>query len=197
MPFKLTNAPATFQAYINEALEGLLDVICIAYLDDILIFSQNPNKHTENVRLILDRLRKYKLYVKRSKCRFLVTEVEFLGFIVGVDGVKMDPSKVKAIEDWPMLKSYHAIQVFLGFTNFYRGFIPGYSRVTTPLTNLLKGMDKGRKTGLFTFPTPAERAFQELKDCFTRGSVLAYYDLGRQCRVESDTSGKAIGGILI
>jgi hypothetical protein len=122
--------------------------------------------------------------------------VEFLGFIVGVDGVKMDPRKVKAIEEWPIPKSYHDLQVFLGFTNFYRGFISHYSHATTPLTDLLKGMEKGHKTGPFEFPVSAERAFQELKDCFTRGAVLVHYNPARQTRVESDASGKAVGGIL-
>ena len=87
MPFGLTNAPATFQAYINEALGDLLDVICVVYLDDILIFSKSETEHAEHVRQVLERLRQYSLYVKLSKCAFSVKEVEFLSFIVSIASV--------------------------------------------------------------------------------------------------------------
>ena len=100
MPIGLTNVPATFQAYINEALEGLLDVICVAYLDDICIYSKNAEGHDEHVRLVLDRLRLYGLYVKLSKCEFSKKEIRFLGFIVGPEGIRMDPTKIAAVADW-------------------------------------------------------------------------------------------------
>ena len=122
MPFGLTNAPATFQAYINEALGDLLDTICVAYLDDILIFSATREEHAKHVRMVLERLRQFKLYVKLSKCQFSTQEVEFLGFIVNVDGVKMDPSRVQAIQEWPRPKSYHDIQVFPGLRQFLSWF---------------------------------------------------------------------------
>src|SRR2546423_4291071 len=112
MPFGLTNAPATFQAYINEALDGLLDVICIAYLDDICIYSKNEEEHTQHVRLVLDRLRQYGLYVKLSKCEFSKKEVQFLGFIVGTKGIRMDPDKTNAVAEWEAPKSFRDIQVF-------------------------------------------------------------------------------------
>ncbi|EDN09807.1 hypothetical protein HCAG_06974 [Histoplasma mississippiense (nom. inval.)] len=82
MPMGLCNAPATFQSYINEVLKGLVDICCIVYLDDILIYSQNTEDHTKHLRLIFERLRKYRLYAKESKCTFFTTEVEFLGYIV-------------------------------------------------------------------------------------------------------------------
>ena len=99
-PFRLTNAPTTLQAYINEALEDLLDVICVAYLDDIGIYSKNAEEHTEHVRLVLDRLRQYRLYVKLSKCEFSKKEIRFLGFIVGPEGIRMDPTKIATVADW-------------------------------------------------------------------------------------------------
>lgn len=91
MPFGLSNAPATFQAYINQALIGLVDVICVVYLDDILIFSEDPSRHRAAVEEVLERLRTHKLYANLRKCAFGISEVEFLGFIVGPKGLKMDP----------------------------------------------------------------------------------------------------------
>lgn len=196
MPFGLTNAPATFQAYINEALRGLLDNICVAYMDDILIFSQDEAAHETHVGLILERLKEYALYVKLSKCEFYTKEVSFLGFRVGTAGVSMEPSRVSAIEEWPVPTSFRDIQVFLGFANFYRGFVWRYSAVVAPITDLLIGMKAGKKTGPFSWPEEADAAFRTLKACFSQEPMLAHFDPERQSRLEVDASGGAIGGVI-
>jgi hypothetical protein len=196
MPFGLTNAPASFQAYINEALRGLLDDICVAFMDDILIFSPDRAAHEKHVNLVLERLQEYGLYVKLSKCKFFTDEVDFLGFRVGTAGVSMDPSRVIAIRDWPVPKSYRDIQVFLGFANFYRGFIWRYSAVVAPITDLLVGMKAGKKTGPFKWTAGADQAFRMLKEAFTHEPMLTHFDPEKQCRVEVDASGGAIGGVL-
>jgi hypothetical protein len=97
MLFGLTNAPATFQAYINRALIGLIDVYYVVYLDNILVYSLDRETHAESLRQVLERLRKYALFANRKKCSFFTTQVEFLGFIVSTDGVSMDPKRVEAI----------------------------------------------------------------------------------------------------
>jgi hypothetical protein len=91
MPFGLANAPATFQAYINTTLIGLLDHFVIIYLDDILIYSRNKGKHHNHVRQVLTRLRKNNLFYKLSKCEFNIKKVEFLGFLIRTEGVCADP----------------------------------------------------------------------------------------------------------
>ena len=139
MPFKLTNAPATFQAYINHAIRGLLDVVYVVYLDDILVYSEDPSKHEEDVKRVLERLRKFGLYTNLKKCQFKTAEVEFLGFVVGTSGVQMDHSRVVSIQEWPVPSTVRELQVFLGFANFYRRFIAGYSSIVSPMTDLLKG----------------------------------------------------------
>jgi hypothetical protein len=195
MPFGLTNAPATFQAYINEALMGLLDLIAVAYMDDIMIYSFEREEHAEHVRKVLRRLRKYGLFAKLSKCEFSTTSVDFLGFRISTAGVSMDPSRVQAIEDWPAPTSFREIQVFLGFANFYRGFIVYYSAVVAPITDLLSGMVKGKKTGPFEWTEAANDAFRVLKDRFSTAPLLVHFEWARRTRIEVDASGKAIGGI--
>ena len=138
MPFGLTNAPAQFQAYMNEALAGLVDVTCIVYLDDILIFSNSEEEHTGHVREVLERLRKAKLYVKLSKCEWHTDRTEYLGYVVSPEGVSIDPERVKTIQDWPLPASVRDIRVFVGFMNYYRRFIEGFSRIVLPLTTLTK-----------------------------------------------------------
>ncbi len=120
MPFRLTNAPATFQGYINKILAGKLDVFVIVYLDDILIHTENEGEeHVQAVRWVLDQLRKHLLYANLKKCRFHKDEVRFLGYIVSHQGIQMEEEQIKAVRDWPKPQSVRDIQVFLGFANFY------------------------------------------------------------------------------
>ena len=148
------------------------------------------------MRAVLDRLRERRLYVKLSKCEFSVPEVSFLGYRVGAAGVSMDPSRVNAIMEWPVPTSYREIQVFLGFANFYRVFIHRYSAIVAPITDLLVGMKAGRKKGPFLWTPAADHAFRTLQECFTKAPMLVHFDPERQSRVETDASGKAIGGVL-
>jgi transposase InsO family protein len=193
MPFGLSNAPATFQAYINQALIGLVDVTCVIYLDDILIYSANPERHETDVKEVLDRLRQHKLYAKLKKCEFGVKNVEFLGFIVSTTGIAMDPERISTIRDWPVPKSVKDLQVFLGFSNFYRRFIEGYSKIARPLTDLLR---KDATKGPFVLTEEAVDAFAELRRCFTTAPMLSHFDPSLRTRTETDASMFAAGGVL-
>lgn len=97
MPFGMIGAPATFQRFINDTLQDYLDVFCTAYLDNILIYSKTYSKHSRHVYLVLQRLRDAGLYAKLSKCKFTIAKTKFLDLIVGCDGIKMDPKKIKTI----------------------------------------------------------------------------------------------------
>jgi hypothetical protein len=98
MPFGLTNALATFQAYINKALSRLVDYFVVIYLNNILIYSKPREDHYTYVRIVIERLRKYKLYTKLSKYFFDIEEVEFLGFIMGSTKVKPDLNRILTIK---------------------------------------------------------------------------------------------------
>ena len=99
MPFGLSNAPTTFQSYIHTALSGLIDVVCVAYLDDILIFTPDRESYTIALYQVFQRLRRAELYVKLSKYTFYQKEVEFLGFIVNRTGVRMDTDRIRVIQE--------------------------------------------------------------------------------------------------
>ena len=109
MPFSLTNTLATFQAYINKALSRLINYFVVIYLNNILIYSKLREDYYAYVRIIIERLRKYKLYTKLSKCFFNIKKVEFLGFIIGFIRVKPDPNKILTIKKWPELKSFYKV----------------------------------------------------------------------------------------
>lgn len=199
MPMGLTNSPAAFQAYINNTLRGLVDRICIVYLDDILIFSKTREEHTDHLRQVCQRLREHELYAKPSKCEFYQDRMEFLGFIISAKGVEMDPTRIQTIQEWKNHppRSYHDVQVFLGFCNYYRRFIRRYSHISRPITSLLKGSKNGRKTGDFSqeWKEKQQNAFLELLDAFTRTPILRHYDPARPSRIETDASDVAVGAI--
>src|SRR5437764_15143444 len=117
MPFGLANAPGTLQAYINRALAGLVDVTCIVYIDDILIYFKDRKAHRRHVAEVLERLRKHGLYAKLSKCKFSTDTVKFLGFVIGPDSVAMESSHLETILKWPVACTSRVNQVFLDFTN--------------------------------------------------------------------------------
>ena len=192
MPFGLCNAPSTFQRLMNYVLADLLDVFVIVYLDDILVYSESTEEHVGHVRQVLERLRTNQLYCAPDKCEFHVTSVEFLGYVVTTNGVTMDESKVRTVVDWPQPESIRQIQVFLGFANFYRRFIRHYSRVVSPLTDLLKGVSKGR----VELPPAAVDAFNRLKKEFTTAPILRHFDPTLPTVIETDASDAVVAAVL-
>jgi hypothetical protein len=123
MLFGLTNAPASFQHFINDVLWPYLDVFITAYLDDILIYSDDLNEYRIYIQKVLQALCDADLHLKPEKCEFHQQEVKYLGFIISMDGTKMDPVKVTTIQEWLTPMNVKDVQSFLGFANFYRCFI--------------------------------------------------------------------------
>ena len=191
MPFGLTNAPSTFQDLMNHILSDMLDVGVLAYMDDILVYGVTEEEHDKRVREVLKRLTANGLAVSHEKCVWKAREVEFLGYIIGREGVKMSSDKVDAVLKWKNPESLTEVQSFLGFANFYRRFIKDYSRVARPLTELTK-----KTAGKWSWNQEAEAAFKELKERFTTAPILAHYDAQQAVIIETDASDFAIGAVL-
>lgn len=138
MPFGLTNGPSTFQNFMNDTLMDYLDEFVVAYLDDILIYSNNKKEHTRHVRRVLQRLREAGIQADVDKCEFHMKETKFLGMIVGRDGIRMDPEKVEAVVEWNTPTQLREMQAFLKFINFYKKFIKDFSKIAKPLVNLTR-----------------------------------------------------------
>ena len=136
MPFGLTNAPATFQHFINNTLREFLDVFCMAYLDDILIYSDTLEEHKIHVQQVLQALQKAGILLGAEKCEFHTQQTTYIGLIVSPAGISMDPKKTKAVSKWGIPKNVKDVQAFLGFANFYRRFIQGFSALASPLSTL-------------------------------------------------------------
>ena len=190
LPFGLTNAPAVFQALVNDVLRDMVNRFVFVYLDDILIFSPSLKEHRHHVRQVLQRLLENRLYVKAEKCEFHQSTVSFLGFIVSPGQLLVDPSKVKAVIEWPRPTTRRELQGFLGFSNFYRKFVRNYSTVAAPLTALTSSKMP------FSWNPQAEAAFSKLKHCFTTAPVLTVPDPSLQFVVEVDASETGVGAVL-
>ncbi|SOV03718.1 uncharacterized protein UDID_19310 [Ustilago sp. UG-2017a] len=171
----------------------MLDRSLIIYLDDLLIYSSTLKQHQEHVSAVLARLRQAGLYAKAEKCQFSTSQTEFLGFVVSDQGVAMDPSKTEVITNWPVPKSVHDVQVFLGFCNFYRRFIPQYSRTAYPLTQLLH---KEAQSAPFAWHNDAQHAFEQLHSAFGTDTILRHFDPTWPIIVETDASDFAVTAVL-
>ncbi|KAG8703852.1 hypothetical protein FRC09_003909 [Ceratobasidium sp. 395] len=190
MPFGLTNAPATFQHFMNDILRDILDIFVIVYLDDILIFSKSKELHKGHVKEVLSRLKKHGLYCNLEKCFFDVEEIDYLGLIVSPEGVKVDQEKVTKAIEWGTPSSVKTLQEFLGFVNFYRKFVPNYSRVAAPLFQLL------RKEQPWAWEKEQEEAFEALRNALRSAPLLIQPDPEKQFFVECDASDFATGAVL-
>ncbi|KJZ68492.1 hypothetical protein HIM_12118 [Hirsutella minnesotensis 3608] len=189
LPFGLCNRPSTFQRFINTTLWDYLDSFCTAYLDDILVFSEDKKEHMRHVRLVLERLREAGLQVDIKKCEFGVTKTDFLGFIISTDGISVDPRKVSAILTWQTPRCKKELQSFLGFCNFYRRFIRNYGRICRPL-NRLTGESR------WDFDDRCLEAFETLKTALTTAPVLVHFIEDRETKLETDASDGVIAGVL-
>jgi hypothetical protein len=186
----LTNGPATYQRYINDILFDYLDVFCTAYLDDVLIYSENELEHEEHVKKVLQRLHDAGLQANIKKCEFHVKRTKYLGFIVTTDGIEIDPEKVSVIKDWQPPRTIKGVQSFLGFCNFYRRFIRDYGVIAKPLVRLTK------KNSDFLFIDECLGAFEELKQCLVTAPVLSHYNPEKETILETDASDGVLAGVL-
>ena len=138
MQFGLSNALSAFQHFINDIFSDVLDVFVVIYLNDILIYSDNMDDYKKHVKEVLKRLRENWLYALPTKCVFYQNRIEFLGFVLGVDSLRMNESKTQTMQSWLMPCQVKDIQSFLGFANFYRCFIDNYTEITSLLTHLTR-----------------------------------------------------------
>nr|GFA49737.1 reverse transcriptase domain-containing protein [Tanacetum cinerariifolium] len=128
MPFGLTNAPAVFMDVMNRVCKPYLDKFVIVFIDDILIYSRNKEEHTNQLRIILELLRKEKLYAKISNCDFWIRNVQFLGHLIDSQGLHVDPAKIEAVKNWASPTTPTEIRQFLGLVGYYHRFIKDFSK---------------------------------------------------------------------
>jgi hypothetical protein len=190
MPFGLCNAPSTFQSLMNHVFHPFLFHFVLVLFDDILIYRKTWTYHLSHVDRVLHLLSQHQLFLKQSKCAFGASEVEYLGHLVGKDGIRVDPKKIEAMKYWPHPKTLKSLRGFLGLTGHYRKFLKNYGKIAIPLTALLK-------KNSFTWTLVITQAFQTLKMATCTTPILALPDFIKTFVLECDASGKGIGVVLM
>ena len=189
--------PRTFQRLIDELMKGIKGVYCYGYIDDLIVFSTTWEEHLRHVAEVLKRLSQRNLRVSIGKCRWGVTEVDFLGFRFSEGVMKIDPSKVSAIKDmgYPppndKVGGVKMIQSFLGLSGFCRRFIEKYAHKTQPLLTLLK------KDAEWDFGPGQKKAWDLLKQALIKAPVLIQANPLKEYFVDTDASGMGIGAALM
>ena len=166
MPYGLNNAPLNFQQSMNLLLAELLDKCVLVYMDDILTYSKTAEEHIAHVKAVFEHLAAKNCLVKEKKCALFLPEVEFLGHVVSVAGVKVAVDKVDAVALWPTLTCIHEVQGFLGLTKFYRRFVKSFATIAKYLTDLK------RKAIKFKWEATEEAYFEALKKALTSTPIL-------------------------
>ena len=179
-------------AYFQELMTGVLKDLpfAMAYLDDIIIYSSTPEEHLEHIRTVFEKLRDAKLSMKLSKCHFFAKEIQYLGHILGKEGIKPVPAKTEAIKIMHLPVNLKQVRAFLGLVGYYRKFIRNFAKIAKPLTMLTR-MDVK-----FEWKEIHQDAFMKLKEAIIQAPILRYLDTTKPYIVYTDTSNDACGAQL-
>ena len=188
LPFGLNISPAIFQKCMSFLLNGHQNAI--AYLDDIIVHSRSFGDHLIHLQEIFDRIRNANLKLKLSKCDFVKEELLYLGHYVSAKGIRPDPEKVKVIQDLSPPSNVKMIRSFIGMASFYRRYIPNFSKLSQPLTELT------RKNVTFSWNEERQRSFDALKEALTEAPILKLPEMGKPFALYTDSSDYAIGAVL-
>ena len=191
-PFGLTGAPATFQRYINWVLRDKLDICCSTYKDDVVIYNNTQKEHRFAVLRIIRKLADAGLQLDFDKSKFEGGIIKYLGYLIETgQELRTNPEKLEAIRKWEPSTKVKGVCSFLGFCNYYRQFIDGYSRIVKPLTRLTQ------KNQPFHWTLECQYAFEQLKDSLIKAPLLAKWTPGLEMAIECDSFGYAVGGTLM
>ncbi|GJR47429.1 putative reverse transcriptase domain-containing protein [Tanacetum coccineum] len=191
MLFGLTNAPVMFMDLMNRVCKPYLDKFVIVFIDDILVYSKDEEEHGKHLEIILELLKKERLYAKFSKCDFWLDSVQFMGCVIDRSGVHVDPAKIEAIKSWVAPTMPTEVRQFLGLAGYYRRFIKGFSLISKPLTKLTQ---KDKK---YEWGKEEEEAFQTLKQKLCSAPILALPEGTKDFMVYCDASLKGYGAVLM
>jgi hypothetical protein len=179
MPFGFTNAPSVFMAAMNDILSEMGFVV--VYLDDILIFSRTPDEHVMHVQAVFEKMQEQGFFLKMSKFEFFKSSVPYLGHVISSAGIRPDPKKVSAVENWPTPTSVFDVRSFLGLANYFRRYIHDFSKHAAPLINLTKGNISKRKSVSvkIAWNNECQIGFEYLKTALVTSDTLKIPDFSK------------------
>ena len=176
---------------MNRVFRPYLDKFVVVFIDDILVYSRDEQEHEQHLKIVLQTLREKKLYTKLSKCDFWLKKVLFLGHIVSVEGIIVDPTKIEVVVNWKPPRSVTKVRSFLGLVGYYRRFVKGFPIIASLLTKLLR---KGVK---FEWSNKCQNSFEQLKEMLVEAPVLTQPTSGKEYTLYSDASSIGLGCVLM
>ena len=191
MPFGLKIAPTAFIDLMNRVFQLYVDQFVVVFIDDILVYSKDRENHNTHLRVVLETLRKERLYAKLNKCKFWLNEVSFLGHIVSKEGIRVDPKKIEVVVEWKPPRNVTEVRSFLGLASYYRRFVKGFSMATTHMMRLLQ------KNVKYEWSEKCQRSFDKLKAFLTKASVFTQPTCGKEYVIFSDASLNGLGCVLM
>ena len=190
MPFGLHSAPATFQRLLDQVVTCECDAFSVAYLDDIIIFSKDFESHLEHIRVVLRRLQEANLRINTEKSIFCKEEIQYLGHVVGGNGIKTDPGKIRAIVELEPPTNVSGVRRILGMVTWYAKFIKGFTKMVAPIQELL------HKDCKFEWTETRQRALEEIKERMTTAPIIACPNYTLPFYLQTDASDVGIGSVL-
>ena len=199
MPFSPAGAPSTYQRFVSSILDSIKRPWLQVYIDDILIFSNDPDEHLAHIKEVTVILAKKNLYIRSEKCQWMRKSLDYLAFTIqgspnlASGGIKPSIKKNKVVTDWEIPKDVRHVQSFLGFTICYRRFIRDYSSIASPLYKLTE------KGSTFFWSSECNHAFRTLNKCLTTALLLVTPRTGpnESFVISTDVSNKGIGAVLL
>jgi hypothetical protein len=170
----LKNSAAVFSQVMNKVFGHLMNKGVLVYLDDILIYAKTKEEHDILLEKVLKTLKENQLQARLHKCEFEKQTLKYLGHIISPDGIRVDPEKTQAVQDWPQPRSVKDIRSFLGLANYFRKFIPAYASLAEPMTRLTR---KNVHWNDNTWSAEHESSFKAIKKALTEAPCLAFPDL--------------------
>lgn len=196
MPFGLKNAPAIFQRAIDDVLRQYIGKICYVYIDDVIVFGRTFEEALKNLETIMKALNDANLKIQLDKSEFLHCEIEFLGYVIGSEGIKPNPQKIEAIQKYPPPTTIKELRSFLGMMSYYRRFVKDFARIAKPLTNLLRGENNISSSRKIDLNETETNCFEKMKSLLSSTDILAYPDHSKPYILTTDASDFAIGAVL-
>jgi hypothetical protein len=190
LPMGLTNAPSVFSRAMTHIFSMHLGKSVLVYLDDICIISKSPEEHLQHLEDVFSTMSEHSLYVGLHKCDFFQTQLKYLGHIISTDGVQADPEKIATLQSWQYPETASKMQSFLGLANYFRKFVPNFSRIAAPLYHLIK------KHVPYSSDLLYQRHFRMLKEQLVTSPTLAYADPAEPYELISDASITGCGAVL-
>ena len=192
MPFRLTNAPTTFQQLMETCLRDLNLSWCVIYFNDIVIFSKDPTCHLIRLEAMFQKLEQAGPKLKPSKCELFCRQITYLGYIISAQGVVINGEKINVLKKWPNPIIITEVWSFLGFTRYYHWFIPKFTQIALPLYELTSSENAAKMRVAITWNDRCQQSFDELKCLCTTVPILTYADFTKPLKLHTNACGSGL-----